>query len=324
MENEVEVYEAMPLSAPQIQAQVNLIQEVMKAVMKDGEHYGKIPGCGDKPSLLKPGAEKLMFTFRLVADPEVEVFDLYHPTVGGHREYRVKVRISSMGGTYMGGGVGSCSTMENKYRYRGGEKINTGNPVPKDYWNLNKEGKASEAQALIGGSGYGVGKFDGAWMICELGEKQEHDNPADFYNTCEKMAKKRALVDATLTVTAASDIFTQDIEELVDNGVMTPKADAAKPAIKEPQKKATPSEVEQIVNVKINSVTSKDGEKNGKAYTIYTIFDENGEKYGTFDSNYFALAGDAIETGATLAIKYVVGKFGNKIIGIDNAHEQEA
>ncbi|WP_418719751.1 hypothetical protein [Bilophila wadsworthia] len=41
----------------------------------------------------------------------------------------------------------------------------------------------------------------------------EHDNPADYYNTCLKMAKKRALVDAVLTCTAASDIFTQDIED---------------------------------------------------------------------------------------------------------------
>lgn len=235
--NEVTVYEAMPLSAPQIQAQVNLIQEVMKAVMKDGEHYGIIPGCGDKPSLLKPGAEKLMFTFRLVADPEVEVFDLYHPTVQGHREYRVKVKISSLNGTYMGGGVGSCSTMENKYRYRGGEKISTENPVPKEYWNLKKEGKTSDAQQLIGGEGYGVMKNNGAWVICELGEKQEHDNPADFYNTCEKMAKKRALVDATLTVTAASDIFTQDIEEMIENGTITPKAEPAKPPVAAPQKK---------------------------------------------------------------------------------------
>ena len=42
----------------------------------------------------------------------------------------------------------------------------------------------------------------------------EHDNPADYYNTALKMAKKRAQVDATLTVTAASDFFTQDLEPL--------------------------------------------------------------------------------------------------------------
>lgn len=38
-------------------------------------------------------------------------------------------------------------------------------------------------------------------------------------------------------------------------------------------------------------------QKNGKkTYTVYTIFDENGEKYGTFDTN---------DTGAIVAIKYV-------------------
>ena len=42
----------------------------------------------------------------------------------------------------------------------------------------------------------------------------ETDNPADHYNTVFKMAKKRALVDAVLTTTAASDIFTQDLEDI--------------------------------------------------------------------------------------------------------------
>lgn len=328
MENQLAVYEAMPLTAAQIQAQVNLIQEVMKAVMKDGEHYGKIPGCGDKPSLLKPGAEKLMFTFRLVADPEVEVFELYHPTVHGHREYRVKVRISSMNGTYMGGGIGSCSTMENKYRFRGGEKINTERPVPKEYWNLKSAGKIAEAQALIGGPGFGTGKFDGAWMICEIGEKQEHDNPADFYNTCEKMGKKRALVDATLTVTAASDIFTQDIEELVENGVMTPKAETKKAPVQPPQKKAeskkAATEAEQVATVKITSVASKTGEKDGKQYTIFTIFDENDAKYGTFDTALADLARSAKESGELVKITFTVGTYGNKVTGLELAQKAEA
>lgn len=249
-----------PLTGIQVKEQVNLIQDVMRSVMRDGEHYGKIPGCGDKPSLLKPGAEKLMFTFRLVADPEVEVHELYHPSVQGHREYRVKVKIYSNGGVYMGGGVGSCSTMESKYRYRGGEKIPTDTPVPTEYWNLKKDGRLDEAKGLIGGDGYGVAKIDGKWVVCEIGEKMEHDNPADFYNTCEKMAKKRALVDATLTVTAASDIFTQDIEELVDNGVMTPKQETKKPPLTQPGKK---SEAKTTDDNKISDAQRK------RLYAIY-------------------------------------------------------
>jgi hypothetical protein len=45
-------------------------------------------------------------------------------------------------------------------------------------------------------------------------KKQIRTNPADVSNTVLKMAKKRGLIDAVLTVTAASDLFTQDIEDL--------------------------------------------------------------------------------------------------------------
>ena len=47
----------LPLTATDMRRRVNLIQEVMKAVMKEGVHYGKVPGCGDKPTLLKPGVK---------------------------------------------------------------------------------------------------------------------------------------------------------------------------------------------------------------------------------------------------------------------------
>ena len=39
-----------------------------------------------------------------------------------------------------------------------------------------------------------------------------NDDPADQVNTVLKMAKKRALVDAALSVGSLSDLFTQDIE----------------------------------------------------------------------------------------------------------------
>ncbi len=47
----------------------------------------------------------------------------------------------------------------------------------------------------------------------EVGRKENPDI-ADTYNTVLKMAKKRAFVDASLTATAASDIFTQDVEDM--------------------------------------------------------------------------------------------------------------
>ena len=55
----------------------------------------------------------------------------------------------------------------------------------------------------IAGTGYGQDR-----------QRVEYDNPADYYNTALKMAKKRAHVDAILTATAASDCFTQDVEDM--------------------------------------------------------------------------------------------------------------
>jgi hypothetical protein len=314
MSGELAVIER-PLSAIQMREQVNLIQEVMKEVMQEGQHYGLIPGCGDKPSLLKPGAEKLMFTFRLVPDPEVEVFDLYHQTIAGHREYRVKVKIYSRGGEYMGGGVGSCSTMEGKYRFRGGEKTGTGKPLPKAYWNLRNEGKIAEAQELIGGHGFSHGKIDGAWEICEIGEKMEHDNPADFYNTCEKMAKKRALVDATLTVTAASDIFTQDIEEMVE---VLPGAKAAaegkketksaKEPIKEPQKKSAPGANTATITIKEIAEQTKTKDDKPMKNVLFHVWSEDGVDYRTFDKKMAEAASSAI--GKLVTVTFEKNQYG--------------
>lgn len=221
----VAIATTMALTTADLVAQVHLIQDVMRAVMKDGEHYGKIPGCGEKPTLLKPGAEKLAMTFRLAPRYEITAADLPN----GHREYTVRATLTTIGNeSFVGEGVGSCSTMEAKYRFRTGPVEFTGQPVPKEYWDIRKEnpGKALE---MIGGKGHSTKKNPdtGAWEIAIQGDKVEHDNPADHYNTALKMAKKRALVDAVLTATAASDIFTQDIEDLVDNGVIVTASNVA-------------------------------------------------------------------------------------------------
>ena len=205
---------ASAMTVQQVLGQVALIQQIMGAAMKDGEHYGKIPGCGDKPTLLKPGAEKLCLTFRLAP-----TYDVDERTVDrGHREYRVQCTLSSiLTSAFIGQGVGICSTMEARYRFRQGAAEPTDKPVPRAYWDVRQEDPA-KAQELIGGKGFTVKKVEGkGWMIAKGAEKVQHDNPADHYNTVLKMAKKRALVDAVLTATAASDIFTQDLEDITAN-----------------------------------------------------------------------------------------------------------
>jgi len=53
-----------PFSVSDIRKRTHAIQEVMKGVMKEGTHFGTIPGT-PKPSLWKAGAEVLCMTFRL-------------------------------------------------------------------------------------------------------------------------------------------------------------------------------------------------------------------------------------------------------------------
>lgn len=185
-----------PMTIGDVKHQINLIQSLMKDVMKIDEHYGVIPGCGSKMVLLKAGAEKLSFVFRHAPKFKVEITDLPKE----HQRYNVLTEIYSKDGVFLGQGVGSCSTTESKYKYRWDD---TGKAVPKEYWK-------SRDVSLLGGDSFTARKKDKKWFIFQ---RIEHDNPADYYNTCLKMAKKRSMVDAEITVCAASDIFTQDIEE---------------------------------------------------------------------------------------------------------------
>lgn len=277
MSEELTPYESKPLTAKDIRGQVNLIQEVMKEVMVKDEHYGVIPGCGDKPALLKPGAEKLNLTFRMAPDPISEIKDLGN----GHREYRVKCEMFSIvTGKKIGAGVGSASTMETKWRYRNAEPEITAKPVPKEYWEHRKTNPNKALEAL-GGKGFVAKKVDGNWMIAKLtGGKVEHDNPADYYNTCWKMAKKRALVDAVLTVTAASDIFTQDVEEMVENDAIPTGKPSPQETPKDDIPDFTPPPQEQ---------KPKEG-NGGKKEDFATIMAREQRRLG--DEKFYGILGD--------------------------------
>jgi len=198
---------AQPMSVQDILGQVRLIQEVMRSVMTEGEHYGVIPGTGNKNTLLQPGAQKLTMTFRLA--PEYVIQETNFPK--DHKEYRVVCTLKSIqSGNFVGQGVGCCSTLESKYRYRGGSR-----KCPKCGKETIIKGKAEYGGGWIcfaKKGGCNAKWSDGATEIeSQSVEKMENENPADFYNTVLKMAKKRAFVDATITATAASDIFTQDV-----------------------------------------------------------------------------------------------------------------
>lgn len=152
--------------------------------MVEGMDYGKIPGC-EKPTLFKPGAEKLGVTFRLNGNPTIE--DLGTPD---EARFRVKTEfIHIPTGQSIGFGVGEASSDEEKYKWR--------KAVSAAEWDATPEDRRRFKYYRDGEPG-----------------KQVRTNVADIRNTVLKMADKRSYISGTLKSTAASSIFTQDLEDL--------------------------------------------------------------------------------------------------------------
>jgi len=186
MNDMVRIHEQRQLSAIDIRTQVNLVQEVMQAVMKKETHYGVIPGT-KKPTLYKAGAEVLCATFRIADKYEIE--DL---TVDGMARFRVRcIGTHQTTGIVLGEGMGECSSHEEKYKWRGAICQEEFDATPENMRRVKfskHPGKVEKKQ-------------------------QVRTEPADQANTILKMACKRAKIAMTLNATAASDCFTQDIED---------------------------------------------------------------------------------------------------------------
>jgi len=237
------------MSVEGVMAQVRAIQDLMRQAMIKDEHYGIIPGC-IKPSLLKPGAEKLGMMFRL--SPSYTITRREHGN--NHVEFEVTCRLTHIKtGEIWGEGVGSCSTLETKFRYRKAEQTCPKCGKPTIIKSKKEYGGGWICFAKKGGCGAKFQDGDGEIENQNMG-RIEHSDPADYYNTVLKMAKKRAQVDAILTATAASDIFTQDVEEMVDNGVIDVPIPESKANIPPPpMKKADPvyeAKVEPVCDAK--------------------------------------------------------------------------
>lgn len=149
-----EKQESNIISVEAVVRQIALVKELYRRVLVEGVHYGKIPGV-NKPSLYKPGAEQLMTMFKLVDKIEKEdIIDLGN----GHREYRLTLGLyHKLTGQFWGQGIGSCSTMESKYRYRYNsyKKAKEENPNIADIYNtVYKMGfKRALVSAIISATG---------------------------------------------------------------------------------------------------------------------------------------------------------------------------
>lgn len=138
--------------ASELQA-ISNFQTMVQHQLKDGQDFGVVPGT-QKPTLLKPGAEKIQMLMGVTS--EYNVIDKVENYKDGYFDYTVKC-VLYKSGMQLTEGLGSANTKESKYISRDGFSMK---------------------------------------------------------NTVLKMAKKRAQVDATLTIAILSNVFTQDVEDM--------------------------------------------------------------------------------------------------------------
>lgn len=247
-----------------------LMQQLKDTVLVDGEDYVRIPGV-DKPFLSKAGAQKLCVFFGYVPHytilVEVEDWD-------GHKfgeplfYYKFTCRLEK-DGKAVGEGIGSANSWESKYRYRW---VGEADAKRQHDWKelITRDGSVSEPNFAIT-KGETSGKYgkpaeywerfrlaiqngtakkvkkqkkDGgtmdAWEIDAALYRVPNDQFPDVINTCQKMGLKRAMVEATLSATGLTNLFSQD-EEAVEDPLSDAKTamDNATPV--EQPKKAAPA-----------------------------------------------------------------------------------
>lgn len=298
------------LGSADVLARVTRILEVQKSVMREGVHYGTIPGT-PKPTLLKPGAEKLLMTFQIAA-VTASIDDL---STSDEVRYRVRVQgVSQATGAVLGESVGECSSNEEKYRWR--------KPVCKQEFDETPPDQKRE----VWKKKYNSSDFQKV--------QQVRTSPADVANTILQMATKRGLIPMTRVVLACSDIFDQDLEDmpaelresLLEHGGQD------KPKVGAPQRKSqqqtqpstgqasldqkttaatttpAPSKSAPSGTTTVSSVMPRTGQTNGKDWILYIIKFDDGREASTLDEKIARAAMDARDAQAFVRVTLEPGK----------------
>jgi hypothetical protein len=198
------------------------LRDCMRAVLVPGTDYGTIPGMGEKPSLFKPGAEKLIqwFGFGFTNDEvKTERDDPEHPSGIADKARRIGVTYRCT--VYKELADGRKVTVATCEAYAGYDE---------DKFYISVEAAQSKAEAK-----------ERQWAV----KDRRQPNPSKWeyaaeyrapWNSVMKMCEKRSLVGAAIDATAAAGLFTQDLEDMrgsaaPDNGSLAEAAAAAVAAL---------------------------------------------------------------------------------------------
>lgn len=260
-------------------AAYNQMADFVRQVLKEGTDFGVIPGTL-KPTLLKPGAEKLCRFFGLqpMFDEITAVEDWSGSAHDGEPFFYYRYRCNLLrGNVKMADAEGSANSWEKKYRYRQGER-----KCPTCGKGTIIKGKQEYGGGWLcwkkkGGCG---AKFqDGDPFIeGQLIEPIKNPDIFDVVNTLQKMAQKRAFIATTLLAVNGSEYFTQDMEDLsfgnnvVEGEVVKETTPEKKPVAKKVKKPANGNRPYSPATVKDRIVTkasrSKQFDPTDKQYQL--------------------------------------------------------
>jgi hypothetical protein len=205
--------------------------------LHDGVDYGIIPGTKER-TLLKPGAEKLVELFRCT--PQFDILDKVEDWDAGLFNYTFRVRISHReSGKVLAEGYGSANSREGRYRWRNAHRkcpVCGKETIYKSKWASRDQPNAKPGwycHKKAGGCGENFCAEDQR-IESQTEGRVENDDIYTLVNTILKMAKKRALVDGAIALARCSDMFGQDLEDLV----LVDEEPPAAPAKKEDLKRA--------------------------------------------------------------------------------------
>lgn len=220
------------MSIQDMQNRYSDFAEFSKSILKKDLDYGVIPWV-NKPSLLKPWAEKLRVAYGLGVEItrtgdtlslDKDFYDVNYIATVTDKYWRTLAQCEW-----------SANTMEDKYRY---QRVMTDKKPSKE--------DADKLKAMK------LGRWSKYWNDWVRMEKAEAKNRLSLKNTIQKMAQKRAFVGAMLIATWASEFFTQDVEDMNIWGaeVVEVKEEETKQEVKEEKKRFNQPELKNLENDK--------------------------------------------------------------------------
>lgn len=250
------------MAIEQARARRDTMVQFVRDIMVRDVDYGIIPGT-DKPTLLKPGAEKLATFFGLATILTIveKIEDWSGEQHGSECLFYYVARCQLYcDEALIAESVGSCNSRESKFRWRwvperelphhlnkdrlanrsGGlrepafavKNKETGGKYgkPMSHWDRFEKAIADGTAKKVTTERDGGKKMDW-WEIGETLYRVPNEDIASQINTLQKQAQKRALVGTVLIGVNASEYFTQDLDELEERAAKQAEnaADDAQP-----------------------------------------------------------------------------------------------